>query len=98
MRGGQRGAAYCWGGDGALGSLGNGSSDPSGSAAPVAVDTAGVLAGKALIQIADGQGFTCAVDTGGAAYCWEADFGDLGDGSTTTITRPPVIATLIQYR
>ena len=37
---------------------------------PVAVVTSGVLAGKALTEIATGSGSTCALASTGAAYCW----------------------------
>ena len=36
---------------------------------------------------------TCAVTTAGTAYCWGAnDFGELGDGTITTRTRPTAVA------
>jgi hypothetical protein len=52
-------------------------------AAPVAVDTSGVLAGKTLIQISAGPETTCAVDAAGTACCWGQNaYGGFGDGST----------------
>jgi alpha-tubulin suppressor-like RCC1 family protein len=69
------GAAYCWGPE----SLGDGAS--GGSAAPVAVDTSGALAGHTLTQISAGAGYVCALDSAGAAFCWGDDTGgELGDG------------------
>jgi alpha-tubulin suppressor-like RCC1 family protein len=73
------GAAYCWGLGGLYG-LGDGST--ANSSVPVAVDTSGVLAGKTLTQISVGLDATCALDSGGAAYCWGVNLdGQLGDGS-----------------
>src|SRR5690348_10506358 len=75
------GSAYCWGNNtrGALGDGITGSSD-----VPVAVDTSGVLAGVTLTQVTTGGFHTCALDNGGAAYCWGSDeWGELGVGSTS---------------
>jgi alpha-tubulin suppressor-like RCC1 family protein len=74
------GAAYCWGYNGD-GDLGDGNT--TDSSVPVAVDASGVLAGKALTQIAVSN-HTCALDLAGAVYCWgRNDSGELGDDSTT---------------
>ena len=81
------GHAYCWG-DGA--ELGDGSG--AWSAAPVAVDTSGVLAGKTLTHITAGTLHACALDSTGAAYCWGANVtGQLGDGSTTSTDVPVAV-------
>ena len=73
------GAAYCWGLE-REGQLGDGNSGGVGGV-PVAVDTAGVLAGKTLTQISVGDGQACALDSAGAAYCWGANlYGQSGIG------------------
>ena len=83
------GAAFCWGWNG-NGQLGDGGTVDS--SVPVAVDTSGALAGKTLIQIADGEDYTCALDSAGAVYCWGGnDFGGLGDGSTTSSSIPVAV-------
>jgi alpha-tubulin suppressor-like RCC1 family protein len=84
------GAAYCWGNN-YLGALGDGSTTDSD--VPVAVDTSGVLAGKTLTQISVGEGFACALDSAGAAYCWGNNDGDLGDGSHADSDVPERVVT-----
>ena len=82
------GAAYCWGGND-FGGLGDGSTN--GSSIPVAVDTGGVLTGKALTHIAAGDFTTCVLDSTGAAYCWGWNgYGELGNGSTAYYLSDPV--------
>ena len=84
----ESGKAYCWG-DNYQGDLGDGNT--AGSAVPVPVDTSGVLAGQTLTEIAAGDSHTCALDSGGAAYCWgQNDNGQLGAGSTTAFSDVPV--------
>ncbi len=82
--------AYCWGNN-AAGALGNpavntpclGASDPC-SAKPVRVATSVLFA-----SISAGDGFTCAVSTGGAPYCWgDNTYGQLGIGSQNSTSRP----------
>ena len=85
------GTAYCWG-DNDNGELGNNSTTQS--RVPVAVNTAGALAGKTLVQISAGGDAACAVDTGGAAYCWGANTnGQLGNNSTTQSLVPVAVNT-----
>ncbi len=76
------GAAYCWGSNGA-GELGDGTTNSSST--PVSV-----AGGLAFAQIsAGGSGFTCAVTSAGAAYCWgNNSVGQLGDGSLSNRSSP----------
>jgi len=58
---------------------------------PTAVTATGVLAGKTIDTVAASGQYTCAFDTQQAAYCWgRNDFGQLGDGTTTTPRLNPV--------
>jgi alpha-tubulin suppressor-like RCC1 family protein len=82
------GAAYCWGGN-PDGELGDGTTTDSN--VPVAVVTGGVLAGKTMTQISAGDDNTCALDSGGAGYCWGGNLsGELGDGPTIVQSSVPV--------
>jgi alpha-tubulin suppressor-like RCC1 family protein len=88
------GAAYCWGLN-QRGSLGIGSitgpEDCRGnpcSTAPVAV-----TGGLTFTAITSGDAHVCALDAGGAAYCWGwNDLGQLGDGTTTDRSSPTPVA------
>lgn len=85
------GRAYCWGAN-ASGELGNGNT--AGSAAPVAVNASGVLAGKTLTQVSAGESHACVLDTAGRAYCWGVNFaGELGDGTATDSHVPVAVDT-----
>jgi alpha-tubulin suppressor-like RCC1 family protein len=78
------GAAYCWG-SGEDGDLGIGSL--ASSNAPVSVS--GGLTFAAVSAEADPT--SCGLTTGGAAYCWGWNaYGQLGDGSTSTLSTSPV--------
>lgn len=84
------GKAYCWGGDGSFGVLGNNTT--AGSYAPVAVDTTGVLAGKTLIDISANLYNSCALDSDGQAYCWgDGGNGKLGNGNTIQFNYPVLV-------
>ena len=83
--------AYCWG-SGSSGQLGNNST--TNSSIPVAVNTTGVLAGKAIKQISTGFSHTCAVASDNKAYCWgRGDLGQLGNNSTTNSSIPVAVNT-----
>jgi alpha-tubulin suppressor-like RCC1 family protein len=83
----ETGKGYCWGGR-SLGGAAPGPGDPA------AVNTGGVLAGKTLTQISASDEATCALDSGGAAYCWgEGDAGELGNGSTADASVPVAVDT-----
>jgi hypothetical protein len=90
----ERGRAYCWG-ENDYGQLGDDST--ANSSVPVAVNTAGALAGKTLTQIGTGGGGgldTCALDTAGAVFCWGSGAdGALGDGSTSSSSVPVPVDT-----
>jgi len=80
------GKAYCWG-LGINGQLGNNNTAAQGI--PAAVYTSGVLAGKALTQIATALYFTCALDSDGKTYCWGYNnSGQLGNGSSSQSNVP----------
>ena len=86
-----QGQAACWGLNG--GALGNGSA--ANSAAPVAVDTSGVLAGKTLVEVSSGEGHTCALSSQDQVFCWgyNGPGGVLGDGTTTNTLVPVAVDT-----
>jgi len=82
--------AYCWGEN--SGKLGNNSTAQSN--VPVAVNTAGVLAGKTIKTIAPGYSHTCALSTDNIAYCWGVgDEGQMGNGVSSQSTVPVAIVT-----
>lgn len=84
------GRAFCWGYNGA-GALGNQSY--SDSSVPVAVNTAGVLAGKTVTSVAVGTWHTCAI-ADGQAYCWGSDAsGQLGTKDYTNSSVPVAVDT-----
>jgi alpha-tubulin suppressor-like RCC1 family protein/type II secretory pathway pseudopilin PulG len=84
------GLAYCWG-RATDGRLGDGQSSTNRTR-PVAVSTAGVLAGKTITAIGTGTSFSCALDADGAAYCWGLGSGGrLGNGTTTTSNVPVAV-------
>lgn len=81
------GTLFCWGAND-RGQMGNGT--VSDTARPIAVDTSGVLRGRALRRFSIGGEHACAVDDEGFAYCWGANgHGQLGIG-TTDDSRVPV--------
>jgi alpha-tubulin suppressor-like RCC1 family protein/endonuclease/exonuclease/phosphatase family metal-dependent hydrolase len=80
------GTLWCWG-ENLHGQLGIGTIDRShGSPQRVGTRTD-------WKSVTTGGWHSCAVTSAGAAYCWGAnDFGELGDGTVTTRTRPTVVA------
>ena len=78
-------AAYCWGYNGD-GDLGDGTTIDRTSPVPV-------VGGLSFTQVtAAGDGYSCAVTTGHAAYCWGLNVsGNLGDGTTTQQTSPVLV-------
>ncbi len=71
------GNAWCWGSDN-YGKLGDGGSDPQDKLVPVAV-----AGGRTYSTITAAYWHTCAVDSGGNAWCWGSDnSGQLGDGES----------------
>ncbi len=78
------GSAYCWG-DNTYGQLGDGTTTTSPT--PVAVSLPAGVTGFASLSA--GSMHTCGVASTGAGYCWgKNDFGQLGDGTTTSSSTP----------
>lgn len=74
----------CWG-DGSFGQLGYGNTDNVGLENTPA-DAGDVPLGANALQIAAGDGFTCALLVGGGVRCWgDGSFGHLGYGNTDDI-------------
>ncbi|MBI3241575.1 MAG: hypothetical protein HYZ49_04700 [Chloroflexi bacterium] len=76
------GGAKCWG-NSLYGQLGDGTK----TARAVPTDVSGLTSGVAAI--AEGSYHTCALTSGGGVKCWGLnDFGQLGDGTTTSQLTP----------
>jgi prepilin-type N-terminal cleavage/methylation domain-containing protein len=85
------GTASCWG-RGDYGQLGTGVIGDS--ATPTQISTSGVLAGKTLKQFKVGAYHVCALASDDNAYCWgRANYGQLGDSSTTNSSVPVAVNT-----
>jgi alpha-tubulin suppressor-like RCC1 family protein len=74
------------------GQLGNGST--SSSSVPVAVNTGGVLSGKAVIAVAAGSSYCLALCSDGTLAAWGYNtYGQLGNGTTTNSSVPVAVNT-----
>lgn len=82
-------SVYCWGTNG-YGQLGNGTT--TNSLTPVkVVKAAGVLADKSVSDLAAAQSHNCAI-ADGKAYCWGRNqYGQLGNGTTTSSSVPILV-------
>ncbi len=73
---------WCWGSN-AEGQLGDGTRQARTS--PVTVE----VPGGSVAALTVGRSHTCAITSDGSAYCWGAnDYGQLGDGTTTSRPSP----------
>lgn len=84
------GAVYCWGENGSgYGALGNGSTVSSGIPVQVkGVGGVGFLTN--VVQVDNGNWFTCALTGAGEVYCWGANnYGQAGRGTTFGTTNTP---------
>jgi hypothetical protein len=83
------GKVYGWGWN-IQGQLGDGST--TNISIPVAVDMTGVLAGKTATHVATSYYHSLALTSDGKVYGWgENNYGQLGDGSTTTRHTPTAV-------
>lgn len=73
---------YCWGNN-QVGQLGDGTT--SNRTSPVEVKQDGVLKSKEIMDIATGDGFTCALASDSTTACWgDRTNGRIGDGGSTS--------------
>lgn len=86
------GRALCWGSNSG-GTLGVGTADSR------VLRPKPVVGGMTFTAITVGRDHSCALDGGGAAYCWgENARGQLGDGSRTTRPGPTPVGGAIRFR
>jgi alpha-tubulin suppressor-like RCC1 family protein len=82
------GKVYSWGRND-LGQLGDNST--AARTSPVAVNVAGVLSGKTVTSIYAGGENTACIDSNNVGYIWgRNDYGQCGDGTTTSPRKVPV--------
>lgn len=87
------GQVWCWGA-GRVGQLGNGGTEDSLVPVRVRSPAAGFGPGNIAFLAANGLR-TCALNRAGRAFCWGSNaFGELGDGTTETRTRPVAVSRL----
>ena len=85
------GLLFAWGSR-QSGALGNGTNSLVGQPSPVAVDIAGALAGKTVVDISVGDHSTVALTSDGKAFAWGYNFwGGLGDGTATDQLTPVAV-------
>lgn len=91
----QTGAGWCWGSNG-FGQLGKAAGFTAVSRDSVMQAVGG---GIPFTKIYAGEYHTCALSTAGAAYCWgRNDYGELGNGTTTTSGLPVAVAGGLVFR
>ncbi|MFO0670478.1 MAG: hypothetical protein U0235_12760 [Polyangiaceae bacterium] len=79
------GAVKCWGNN-AFGQLGAASIAGGLSTSPTPIDVTGISGAQSIVA---GGYHTCVIVTGGGVKCWGYnDFGQLGDGTTTSSVSP----------
>ncbi|WP_151087102.1 RCC1 domain-containing protein [Hymenobacter baengnokdamensis] len=75
------------------GELGNGTTNSTANSTPVAVGQGAMPAGTRLVQVAAGDFTTIALSASGTAYTWGYNnFGQLGNGSTTSSSTPGAVS------
>lgn len=85
------GTVKCWGQNDA-GQLGNGTTTNSNVAVDVTVSAGSPLSGA--IGVTTGEGYSCALMSGGGVKCWGANSdGRLGDGTTVNRPQPTDVTT-----
>jgi alpha-tubulin suppressor-like RCC1 family protein len=82
------GQMFCWGQESADGRLGDGGT--VSSTQPVTVQTSSLLSKNSYVQIASGEGHSCAVTSAGLVQCWgTGTSGQLGSGvANSNVPRP----------
>lgn len=82
--------SYCWGSN-IYGQLGNNSTADSN--VPVAVNTNGALAGKAITNISVGYYHACVTTNENRVHCWgDNEYGKFGNDSTTSSLVPTAVS------
>ncbi|WP_254245301.1 RCC1 domain-containing protein [Hymenobacter sp. BRD67] len=75
------------------GELGNGTTSSTANSTPVAVGQGAMPAGTRLVQVAAGDFSTIALAASGTAYTWGYNnFGQLGNGTTTSSSTPGAVS------